>query len=115
MVNEYCRRGLLDANIEKLKNLYRPRLRTILSAVEEHLPQVAWTQPEGGFFVGGTLPDGADITSLVDAAPGVGLKLADGRAFFANQVDGNRFLRIPFCSLIPQAIEQGIMRLARLL
>jgi DNA-binding transcriptional MocR family regulator len=115
MVNEYCRRGLLGANIEQLKNLYRPRLRTILSAVEEHLPQVTWTEPEGGFFIGGTLPDRADIASLVDAAPGVGLKLADGRAFFANQSDGNRFLRIPFCSLTPEEIEQGIVRLARLL
>jgi DNA-binding transcriptional MocR family regulator len=114
MVYEYCRRGLLDENIERLKDLYRPRLDTILSSLEEEIPEAEWTKPEGGFFVSGFLPEGTSIVDLRERAAGAGLKLADGRGFFPNPDDGNRFLRIPFCSLTETEIKEGVARLARL-
>jgi 2-aminoadipate transaminase len=115
MVYEYCRRGLLDDNIEHLKKVYRPRLEAMGSALKKHIPQVSWTQPEGGFFVSGMLPEGNDIVELQKRAAEAGLKLSDGRGFFPNPAEGRRFLRIPFCSLTPEEIEEGISRLARLL
>jgi len=115
MVYEYCRRGLLSPNIERLKEVYRPRLEATLSALANHLPQATWSQPEGGFFVGITLPEGSDIGSLQARAEQVGLKLGDGRAFFPNSADGDRFLRIPFCSVTPEDLENAISRLAGVL
>ena len=115
LVYEYCQSGLLAANIEKLKNLYRPRLEATLRALEQHLPGATWTHPEGGFFVGVTLPQGSDIASLVKKADSAGLKLTDGRDFFPNPADGNRFLRIPFCSVKPEEMDEAFARLARLL
>jgi len=115
MVYEYCRRGLLKPNIERLKGVYRPRLQATLSALEKHLPQATWTRPEGGFYVGVTLPEGSDMASLLAQAGKAGLKLSDGRGFFPNPADGNRFLRIPFCSVTPEEIEEGMSRLARIL
>ena len=115
MVYEYCRRGLLEPNIEHLKQVYRPRLKAILAALDRHIPQAAWTRPEGGFFVSGALPEGSDIGSLRERAAKAGLKLSDGRGFFPNPDDGNHFLRIPFCSLTPEEIEEGISHLASLL
>jgi len=115
MVYEYCRRGLLEPNIEHLRIVYRPRLEAALSALEKHIPQATWTQPEGGFFVGCTLPEGSNIATMVQRAHTVGLRITDGRNFFPNTADGNRFLRIPFCSLTPDEIEEGVSRLARLL
>ncbi|MFQ6100230.1 MAG: PLP-dependent aminotransferase family protein [Anaerolineae bacterium] len=115
MVYEYCRRGLLEPNVERLKQVYRPRLQAALSALEKHIPQATWTRPEGGFFVGVTLPEGSDIVSLRSRADDVGLKLTDGRDFFPNPDDGKHFLRIPFCGVTPEEIEQGVSRLARLL
>jgi 2-aminoadipate transaminase len=114
MVYEYCRRGLLDGNIEGLKKVYRPRLDAILSALDEEIPQVEWTEPEGGFFVSGFLPEGMDILELRERAEDEGLKLSDGRGFFPNPADGNRFLRIPFCSLTEEQIEEAVSRLAGL-
>jgi 2-aminoadipate transaminase len=115
MVYEYCRRGMLDANIERLRQVYRPRLQAMVSALEKHIPQVNWTRPEGGFYVSGDLPVGNDVVSLKERAVTVGLKLSDGRGFFPNPEDGYRFLRIPFCSLTPEEIEEGVSRLASLL
>jgi 2-aminoadipate transaminase len=115
MVYEYCRRGLLSANVERLKTFYRPRLQTTLSALENHLPQTSWSRPEGGFFVGVTLPPGNDMADLGARALEAGLKLSDGRGFFPNPADGNCFLRIPFCGLVPNEIEEAMLRLAHLL
>jgi len=115
MVYEYCRRGLLEPNIERLKEVYRPRLQATFSALEKHVPQATWTRPEGGFYVGVTLPEGSDMVSLLDRTEKAGLKLSDGRGFFPNPADGNRFLRIPFCSVTPEEIGEGMSRLARIL
>ena len=115
MVYEYCRRGLLDPNIQRLKGVYRPRLQATLSALERHLPQATWPRPEGGFFVGVTLPEGSGMTDLPAQAGQAGLKLSDGRGFFPNPPDGDRFLRIPFCGVAPEDIEEGISRLSRIL
>lgn len=115
MVYEYCRRGLLEPIIEHLKQVYRPRLEAILSALDKHIPHATWTRPEGGFFVSGFLPGECDIADLQRRGKEAGLKLADGRGFFPNPDDGNHFLRIPFCSLTPEEIEEGALRLARII
>lgn len=115
LVNEYCRAGLLAANIEKLKALYAPRLRATLNALAEHLPAATWTHPEGGFFVGITLPAGASMARLLARADSAGLKLSDGRGFYPNPTDGDRFLRFPFCSVTPEEIHEGLARLAKIL
>jgi 2-aminoadipate transaminase len=114
MVYEYCRRGLLERNIERLKEVYRPRLNAIIAALDEWVPEAEWTKPEGGFFVSGFLPEGMDIVMLRERAEEKGLKLSDGRGFFPAPADGNRFLRIPFCSLTEKEIEVGVWRLAGL-
>ncbi len=114
MVYEYCRRGLLDENIERLKEIYRPRLDATVSALRQEMPETDWTEPEGGFFVSGFLPEAIDFVELLARSAEAGLKLSDGRGFFPNPADGYRFVRIPFCSLTEDEIAEGVSRLARL-
>ena len=109
---EWCRRGLLPAQIEKLKALYAPRLDACLAALETHLPEAQATRPEGGFFVSITLPEGVQTTAVRAAAlQSHNLQLADGLAFFPDG-GGEHFLRLPFCALAPEEIKEGIHRLA---
>jgi 2-aminoadipate transaminase len=112
IVNEYCRRGLLEPNIEKLKNLYRPRLDAILNALRQHLKEATWIEPEGGFFVSATLPEDIDGHALWKNARNYGLVLTDGRGFFPDG-KGENFVRLPFCALKPEEIEEGIRRLTK--
>jgi len=112
IVNEYCRRGLLEPNIERLKDLYRPRLDAVLAALRSHLTGAFWIEPEGGFFVSTTLPDSVDGHGVWKNARDFGLVLTDGRGFFTDR-KGERFVRLPFCALTPEEIEEGIRRLAR--
>ncbi|MBI4486100.1 MAG: PLP-dependent aminotransferase family protein, partial [Acidobacteria bacterium] len=108
---EWCRRGLLKPQIERLKQLYLPRLDACLAALDKHMPGSVEVRPDGGFFIGMTLPQGV-LTSAVRAQAATrGLNLSDGLAFFP-QGGGERFLRLPFCALTPAEIEEGVRRLA---
>lgn len=112
IVYEYMRAGLFDVNIERLKRVYAPRLAALASAIDRTLPEVVYPKPEGGFFIGLTLPAGNTMDALMRDGVSVGLKITDGRAFFTNPADGERFLRIPFCTLPPEEIDEAVQRLA---
>ena len=108
---EWCRRGLLIPQIERLKALYAPRLEACLAALDKYIPDAVTTRPDGGFFLSLTLPEGVLTTELRAAATKRNLNLADGLAFFP-QGGGERFLRLPFCALSAAQIDEGIRRLA---
>jgi 2-aminoadipate transaminase len=109
---EYCRRGLLDPNIERLKGLYRPRMEAMLGALDQYLTDAEWIRPEGGFFISAMLPDHVDGKGVRDNAKNFGIVLSDGRGFFPDQ-RGDSFVRLPFSALTPGEIEEGIRRLAK--
>jgi 2-aminoadipate transaminase len=108
---EWCRRGLLPPQIERLKKLYAPRLDACIAGLEAYMPDTPMTRPDGGFFISLTLPDGVLTSTLRSEAATRGLNVSDGLAFFPNG-GGERFLRLPFCALSPAEISDGIQRLA---
>jgi 2-aminoadipate transaminase len=119
-VSEYIRRGWLGPNIEHLKELYRPRWRAMVAAVQRELPNAQAFLPNGGFFVSVMLPDSANTANLVERAREHGLVLTPGQAFFADPDDGHapngeKFVRLPFCAVTPEQIDEGVRRLAALL
>jgi len=108
---EWCRRGLLPPQIERLKKLYAPRLDACLAGLDKYMPDARTTRPDGGFFISLTLPEGVSTTAARTQAAAKALNLADGLAFFPDG-GGERFLRLPFCALSPQQIDEGVRRLA---
>jgi DNA-binding transcriptional MocR family regulator len=108
---EWCRRGLLPPQIEKLKALYAPRLDATLAGLDTYMPDATATRPDGGFFISLTLPEGVSTTAVRQQAATRALNLADGLAFFPDG-GGERFLRLPFCALSPAEIDDGLNRLA---
>jgi 2-aminoadipate transaminase len=119
-VAEYLRRGLLGPNVEQLKDLYTPRWKAMAGAVRRELSGAQAFIPSGGFFVSVMLPEDANTENLVGRAKETGLVLTPGAAFFADpeegeEADGHRFVRLPFCAVTPEQIEEGVRRLAGLL
>jgi DNA-binding transcriptional MocR family regulator len=119
-VAEYLRRGLLAPNVERLRDLYTPRWKAMAGAVRRELPGAQAFIPSGGFFVSVMLPEDANTKDLVGRAAEAGLVLTPGAAFFADPddggaVEGDRFVRLPFCAVTPDQIEEGVGRLAGLL
>jgi 2-aminoadipate transaminase len=111
IIYEFCQTGKLPGQIEKLKQLYAPRLEACLEALDEHLPEAQATRPDGGFFLSITLPQGTTTRQVMERAKAHNLNLADGEAFFPDG-GGERFLRLPYCALTPTEINEGIYRLA---
>lgn len=111
-VYEFCRRGLLEPQLERLRTLYRPRLEAACASMRRCLPDAAWIEPDGGFFLSLTLSAGVRAEDLRARAAAARLNLTDGRGFFVEPADGERFLRLPFCALTPEEIGDGVQRLA---
>jgi DNA-binding transcriptional MocR family regulator len=89
-------------------------------AVRRELPAAQAFIPDGGFFVSVMLPEDANTENLMGRAKDRGLMLTPGTAFFADpddgeQTQGERFVRLPFCAVTPEEIEEGVRRLASLL
>jgi len=114
MVYDYCRRGWLEPGIERLKDLYRPRLETLVTGLKTHLPQARFSIPEGGFFLGVYFPPEVDFPSFMAKAKELNLKLSDSSGFFAKD-EGDSFLRLPFCALTQDEIREAILRLKTIL
>lgn len=108
---EWCRRGLLGPQIERLKQLYAPRLDACLKGLDTYMPTAKTTRPDGGFFISLTLPAGISTTAVRAQASTRGLNLTDGTAFFPNG-GGDGFVRLPFCALTPAEIDEGVKRLS---
>jgi 2-aminoadipate transaminase len=112
LVYAFARSGQLDAHLEKLKDLYRERLDTMLTSLNEHFTgRATWHQPDGGFFIGMSLKGKVNIDTLIHEAAKAGVALSDGRGFHPNG-GGEEFIRLPFCALKPEEIRIGIARLA---
>lgn len=120
MAYEYCRQGLLEPNIARLRDLYRPRLEAMLTALDSHqetgLAGVRWTRPQGGFFLSLFLPPEVDGAAVRDNCRDFGILLSDGRLFFppgSGEASGDAFVRLPFCGFPLEEIDEGVARLAR--
>ena len=111
VVYEFVESGQLPGQIERLKALYAPRLQACLDALDHYLPDAEATRPDGGFFLSVTLPAGTTTAEVREQAKKHNLNLADGQAFFPDG-GGERFLRLPYCGITPEEINEGVKRLA---
>ena len=106
--------GKLEKNINKLAKIYDSRLNVMDSALREHLPDVTYSTPQGGFFFWVRLPEMMDATELrkdvktfkVDFRPGT---------LFSSRGGLRDYIRLCFVHYEEEEIEQGITRLRQCL
>jgi 2-aminoadipate transaminase len=115
LLEEYGRRGLLEAQNARAVSLYGRRCSLLVDALEAHMPDgVAWTRPRGGFFCWLTLPDGVDAAKLSETAMAEGVAFVPGAPFFPDG-RGRNNLRLAFSRIDDELIPQGVRRLAPLI
>jgi DNA-binding transcriptional MocR family regulator len=115
LVSAYLRDYDWKAQIETYRGLYAQRCKAMLAALEEHMPEgTSWTSPDGGFFVWVTLPDGVDTYPLLRKAIDAGVVFIPGAAFTPSDEPSNK-LRLAFSAVPPEAITEGVRRLAPVL
>lgn len=98
----------LDEHIEELKEIYQHRRDLMLAELTEHMPEGAsWTEPEGGFFIWVTLPEGVDTTAMAEQARERGVEYLAGAGCFADG-SGRNTLRLSFSFARDEEIREGI-------
>jgi 2-aminoadipate transaminase len=110
---EVAKDGFLDRHVKTIREVYGQRLKAMLDAFERHFPEgVQWTRPQGGLFLWVTLPLGFDSAELLKEALGQErVAFVPGASFFPRG-GGERTCRLNFSYTGPDAIDEGIRRLA---
>ena len=113
VVGRYCRDGYFDENVADVRRSYEQRRDQMLDRLAAYMPPgTEWSEPEGGFFVWVTLPDGLDSAALLSTAAEEGVVYLPGEHFFEGD-RGNDSLRLSFSFATPDEIDRGIKALAR--
>jgi len=111
VVSEYLSQADWRGQIDTFRGVYRERKETMIAALNEHLPELSWTNPNGGFYVWVTLPETLDSKAMLPRAVKELVAYTPGTAFFADG-SGRRNIRLSFCYPTPDQIRVGIRRLA---
>jgi 2-aminoadipate transaminase len=110
----YCRRGLLDRHLERVRAIYGARLGVMLQALEhEFPPDVRWTRPRGGLTLWVSLPAGLDALDLWAQARREGVDFTPGPVFFPSG-GGNGHFRLSYIRETEERIQSGIALLGSL-
>jgi 2-aminoadipate transaminase len=83
----------------------------MLDALNDYLPDLKWTVPNGGFYVWVTLPENLDSKSMLPRAVKELVAYTPGTAFYADG-NGRNNMRLSFCYPTPDFIREGIRRLS---
>lgn len=103
-----------EAQVAKIKATYQARRDAMLASLARHMPEgVTWTKPDGGMFVWVTLPEHFDGAALLaESIRSERVAFVPGKAFFADGSGANT-IRLSFSCASEAMIEEGIMRLGR--
>ena len=111
MISEYLANSDWQGQIDTFRGVYRERKDAALSAMQEFLPKLHTTKPDGGFYLWVTLPDGVDSKAMLPLAVKELVAYTPGTAFFGDGTGHNQ-LRICYSYPTPERIHLGIQRLA---
>lgn len=114
MISEYLAHSDWKKQIDTFRGVYRERKDAALSAVREYLPGVQTTEPDGGFYLWLTLPEGIDSKAMLPLAVKELVAYTPGTAFFGDGT-GQRNLRICYSYPTPENIKVGIKRLSNVI
>jgi 2-aminoadipate transaminase len=111
VISEYLNEADWMGQIEQFRGVYRERRDTMNAALNEHLPELSWNIPNGGFYIWVDLPANLDSKAMLPRAVSELVAYTPGTAFFGDG-SGRRNMRLSFCYPTPDQIKVGIRRLA---
>ena len=107
--------GFLDQHIKVIRSTYHERRDVMLAAIDSYFPgSVDWTQPQGGLFLWGIMPENLDSTEVLKTAIEHKVAFVPGGSFHPNG-GGNNTMRLNFSNATPEKIQEGIFRLGKVL
>ena len=114
MISEYLANADWKGQIDTFRGVYKERKDAALAAMNEYLPDLHTTRPDGGFYLWVTLPDGVDSKAMLPLAVKELVAYTPGTAFYGDGTGQNK-LRVCYSYPTPENIKVGIKRLANVI
>ena len=115
VAHEVSQGGFLDEHIKTIRRVYGERRDVMLASMDRFFPpEVDWTQPEGGLFLWGTLPQHLNSADVLETAVEQKVAFVPGEPFHPIG-GGHNTMRINFSNASPEKIQEGISRLGEVL
>lgn len=115
VAHEVSKGGFLDEHIKTIRRVYSERRNVMLATMDRTFPpEVDWTQPEGGLFLWGTLPESLNAAEVLEAAVEKKVAFVPGEPFHPTG-GGHNTMRLNFSNATPAMIQDGISRLGQVL
>ena len=117
MCVEFMNKYDIDEYIEKNRQLYGKKCKTMLDAMEKYFPKgkVNWTVPDGGIFLWCECKDIQDISVVVDKALEKKVAIVPGSNFAIDNKAPSNMFRLNYSSATIEKIEEGVKRLGEAL
>ncbi len=112
LVSEYLSIADWKGQINTYRKLYQEKRDAALEALEQYLPRVKTTRPNGGFFLWLTLPEGLNSKEMLPLAVNELVAYTPGTAFYGNGRGANN-IRVCFSHPTAANVKVGIQRLAK--
>ncbi|MDN5298033.1 MAG: 2-aminoadipate transaminase [Clostridiales bacterium] len=115
IVATYLQDNDINAQIDRIRDIYRVKRDAMLNAIEAYFPEgVYYSKPTGGMFIWAELPEHIETRPLSDEALEYRIGFVPGDAFYPNG-GFNNGMRINFSNASIEEIETGIKRLGDLI
>jgi 2-aminoadipate transaminase len=110
MICDVIESGGLEGNIIRLIEIYRSRLKILNSALQQHLPQLRYRIPGGGYFIWLALPEHINSSDLRHKARAFNVDFRPGTLFSSRKGLENH-VRLCFIHYEEEEISEGVLRL----
>jgi 2-aminoadipate transaminase len=112
---EFLLENDLDDHIERITDAYGKQCHGMQQALARYFPtSISFTQPEGGMFLWGRLPDGMDSMELFKESVKESVVFVPGDPFYTKSTNISAF-RLNFSCVDQETIDEGVQRMARAL
>jgi 2-aminoadipate transaminase len=107
------RNGSFDSHLRTLRAEHARRCSRMIDSIQRHVPAGAlrFTRPQGGLYLWCRLPGNVSSRAVQDRALSAGVAFVAGHAFYPDPA-GESELRLCFSSVLPNAIDDAVRRLA---
>lgn len=112
---KYLQKGGYDKHLRQLRNILMVNQIKFVEALERHFPKgTRLTVPQGGYFLWVKLPDGVNALSLYRQALKLGISIAPGPIFSAQQ-HFQEYIRLNYGQVWDSKVEQALITLGQLI
>lgn len=114
-VNEFCRKGVLQGHLKKVRGEYHKRRDAMLASLAEYAPPgLRWSRPAGGYHIWCGLPEGVSADQLLARSVEKKVAFVPGGLFYADSGGKDKF-RLSFSRCSPEKIRDGILIICEVL